>query len=263
MYQFILGFAKEALGGVSVDRCLPDGWKSETGDAKEDEANLDTNVTAEKSNWEKILGYIGTAVDVVCLVKDFLEDVKQTLIDMAKDLVKRYIRLFLQGKTKRTFSLRAMWWGSDAWNWIKDAAKKTGKYIAKAAASVQKAIGDVINSIFTKVIEIFDAMKAKLTKFFSGPIMSRVVTVVKCVTTAVVSGSNVLELMKKFAEKVELFASFPVGFMGFVIGLICKYKDFKEAIDFLKKAWTSTDAAVKFFNFGSFLGKIANIIVTA
>jgi len=197
--------------------------------------------------------------------------------------MRRYIRLFLQGKTRKAFRMRG--WFSSAWDSIKSAASTAATavakgaavayntvknatvaaatYVGKAVTAITDAMKSVITDIIDKAVDAFEAMRLKITKFFGSPLMTAIITFVKCLKALKEAAGNIAKLIEGFTEKVTLVASFPLGWIKIIIGLICAWEDLKAAIDYLIKGWTEKTASVKWNYYGKFVGKLVYTIGTS
>jgi phage-related protein len=272
--------ATELVGGASIDTCLPASWKNAS---PSEEGDMDTNVATEQTTWQKIGSYIGIAINVVCIAKDIVESIIDFFSKNAKRFMRRYIRLFLQGKIRRAFSMRG--WFSSAWDSIKSAASTAASavakgaavayntvknatvaaatYVGKAVTAITDQMKTVITGIIDSAVSAFETMRAKVTKFFSSPLMQAILTFVKCLKALKEAAGNVAKLITGFTEKAALVASFPLGWIKIIIGLICAWEDLKGAIDYLIKGWNEKTATIKWNYYGKFVGKLVYTIGTS
>jgi len=272
--------ATELVGGASIDNCLPSTWKNA---AKSEEDDMDKNVATEQSTWQKIGSYIGIAINAVCIAADVVGSIIDYFTKNAKRFMRRYIRLFLQGKIRRSFRMRG--WFSSAWESIKSVASTAASavatgvtkayvtvknatvaaatYVGKAVTVITDAIKSAITDIIDKAVDAFETMRAKIKAFFSSPLMQAIITFVKCVKALKEAAGNVAKLIEGFTEKAALITAFPAGWIKIILGLICAWEDLKAAVDFLVAGWKETDALKKWNNYGRFVGKLIFTIGTA
>ncbi len=277
LYQFAKGFVEEILGGVSFDSCLPDTWKSANGS---EEGQFENNVSSYTTTWQKILGYLGKAIDVFCIVKDVVEKLQNWLINQEKKFIRRWVRLYLQG---RRVSLRRRGWFSDAWTFVKDKVQDGAQAVAKGVSTVYKTvkkevtdatdwvgqeigkISDAVKKAITDTIEniydTFKTVKEKLAAFVKSDLFQKIKRFVDCLYNLYKAVNNAIQLYKGITEKAAAIAAFPVGLVPIIIGLICAWKDFAQIIKYIIEGVNNT--GTKRWNyFGKALGKLGYTLGT-
>jgi phage-related protein len=272
--------ATELVGGASIDTCLPTSWKNAS---QPEEDDMDKNVAQEQSTWSKIGEAIGIAINVVCIAADVVKSIIEYFTKNAKRFMRRYIRLFLQGKIRRSFRMRG--WFSSAWDSIKsvastaasavatgvskaystvkDAAVATASYVGKVVTVITDEIKSAITGIIDKAVDIFETIRAKIKAFFSSPLMQAILTFVKCVKALKEAAGNIVKLIEGFTEKAALITAFPAGWIKIILGLICAWQDLKDAVGYLVSGWKETNKDKKWNNYGRFVGKLIYTIGSA
>jgi hypothetical protein len=280
LYQFALGLATELVGGATIDSCLPPAWKNAN---QPEEGDMDTNVAQQKTTWEKIGSVIGTAINVVCAAKDIVMKVIEFFTSDAKRRIRRYIRLFLQGKITSTFKMRWSIGGffksagnaiagaaqtvttkaSQAYQTVKKGAAVASEWVGKEVGKVADAIKDALSAIFEKVINFFNEMKVKVVAFFNSPLMKNIMAFIKCVKALKEAAGNIATLIQGFVDKAADIANFPLGWIKIIVGLICAWEDLRDAINYLTSGFNEKDPLKKWNFYGKFTGKLVYVIGTS
>jgi len=263
LYQLALGMATELMGGINIDACLPAAWKN-AGQDQENDAN--TTVASDQTTWQKILGYLGTAVDIVCAVKDYVGKAIAFITGNIRRLMRRYIRLFLQGKVRRTFS---QWWGSDLWDSATSAVsavwsgvKTAYGWVTDKLAGLANAIIDAITGAVVNIYKAFEAVKAKFLQFWNSPLMVAIRQFIDCVSGLKEAIQNVKDLIKGFKDKAVLVTQGVSGWVQIIVGLICAWKDLKTAVTYLINGIQATGPR-RWNWLGKFVGKLVYTIATS
>ncbi len=278
LYQFALGMVTEATGGVDLDKCLPAEWKNAN---NSEEGQFENNVGSNAPIWQKILGYLGKAIDVMCVVKTVVESLIDFITGEEKKFMRRWIRLYLQGKRVSYLSRRG--WFSSAVSWVGDkvtagakavasgvtAVYKTVKnavtgaadWIGKKVGQISDAIKNVITGAVEKIYDAFNSIRAKITAFVKSDLFQKIKTFVICLKTLYQAVKGIIELVKGITEKAAQIANFPAGWVGIVIGLICAWKDFAQVIKYIVEG-IGASGTKRWNYFGKALGKLGFTLAT-
>jgi len=269
LYQFIIGFLSELSGTPEFfDLCSKkvEGWES-VGTQEELNDNVDKELGTERSTLDKILGYLGKGIDLICGFKD-------NIIGFLSKKLRRYFRLFLHGRTRRR---RFRWTVSGLWDDIKSVANDVGesivkgtskagssvidgvKWVGKKSSEAVEYVKDKLDTLLKPLFDLFEKIKAKIMNFLTKhPLLLKLLLFARCflenngvkaIKTLVTALTALVSLVPKLAT--------PAGWVEVIVNLICGWKDLKEGIDFLKKGLDEKDKNKRFNFYGKFTGKIA------
>jgi hypothetical protein len=272
LYQFLVG-AASAMGGDdnNVTQCLntiPNWIQVGTSEATQPES-LDTQADkGQESTWTKILSILGTSIDVCCAVKDI---VKSLFASRRLRWLRRNRRLFLQGKRMRKF----VWSFSGAWNSFTTSvsgafgsfqaglAKLKNKVVDGVDWAVAKAevvanyVKEKVTAIFKPIGEWLDSLKIKLINLLMKNTFFRALgeNFLKCFISlkGISSVIGVVSAISNFASVVAALIT-PIGWVNFVVNLVCGWEKLKLAIASLKAAWNATVPATKYNEYGKVAG---------
>jgi hypothetical protein len=263
----MLGLTGELSGNAKmIDDCiaLVTGWEA-AGTSEEKGGEAEKAVGGEtQSALDKILTYLGEAIDLVC-------EYKVKLICTLTSSAKRYRRLLLQGKISR----RRRWWFADAiWDIVSTAAvsvtnavvsgvKAIGnviidgaKWVGKKASELGEYVLSKLQTIFQPVSDLFDTIKQNIVNYFtSNPLVQQAIKFFKCFASngAVRVVKTLISVVKNTIELVPSLTT-PAGWVNLLINLICGWKDLIKAVTYLKKAWKESDRLIKYNFIGKFTG---------
>lgn len=267
LYQFFTGVLVE-LGESNawIDECsqtLPD---LETAAKKEEtEKKGEQEAEKPKSTFEKIMPFLGKAIDFICGFKD---QIKTYL----NNQFKRYIRLFIQGKTRRRFVVDT----SKLWESVKEKAQAFGEKIKSGAASVGSTIISGVNFVcktiddiakflkeqmqttFKPIIDLWEEMKKEFIQFLTeNPLVKAFLLLVQCLykNQKAIAKTAFLTPIKNFEARIKTLSN-TEGWINFTVDAVCSWSDLLEAIEYLKSGWSSTDKKIKYNYLGKFFGKL-------
>jgi len=133
MFRFVQGFIIALSGDVNIiEACsgkVP-GWLDAGEREKKDNASKKEMGGETSSTFMKILGYLGKAVDFICIVK-------YKIMSFLTISFRRRLRLFIQGKSRVK---RMKWFGADLWKGISNVTVKIGHGIADVSVIVGKSV---------------------------------------------------------------------------------------------------------------------------
>jgi len=271
-YQFLLGFLA-SLGGDSkfVDECsqhVP-GWES-AGKTEETNDSMNTDLKHQHTIFDKALSMIKDGVTMIC---EFKEDIVKFL----EKQTRRYIRLFLQGKTRS----RRMTWNissliSDVAGDIKKAAvavkdgvAKVGDTVVAGVKWVGKKVEEVANFIQTQmkewlkpVFDLYEALKARVMKFLKEhPFLMNLALFAACFikNKGVELIKELHHILKRFVELLPKLATVG-GWIRLVANLICHWEGLKKGMESLKKGLEATNKEKRYHHFGHFAGHFLRAI---
>lgn len=266
----MLGLVAELSGSPNmIDICTQQipGWES-AGKAAEDKGTgVEGDVGGEtKSTLDKVLTFIGDAIDLVC-------SYKIKLICTLTGKARRFRRLLLQGKVSKTGN----WWNPvDVWNDVQKITTKITstivsgtkaignkvvdgvKWVGKEAKQLAKYIGEKLKTIFKPVMDLFDKIKTKIVHFITtNPTIQKALAFFKCMLSngAVRAILTLIKVIKGFITLIPTLAT-PAGWVQLLVNLICGWKDLRDGIKFLGQGFSTTDMPTKFNYFGKFTGRL-------
>lgn len=141
-YQFSLGSIVVLSGKKEfIEQCLSQlpGWEAAgTADATDAKSVGKGMAPSDQALWKQILGYLGVAINVVCLAKD---NIIKLFTENRRRLMRRNRRLFLQGKRMKRFN----WSLSGAWNSFKSTAAKVYDKAVKVVKGTVNLVVDGVN----------------------------------------------------------------------------------------------------------------------
>lgn len=283
LYQFGIGLATELAGGVNIDSCLPQSWKNANPNEEKAATNNVANAEAVPV-WKKILGWLGKAINVICVIKTVVEKIIEWFTSTAKRRLRRYMRLYLEGKTRSAFRFKKGWF-SNIWEKIKstvttaassvargvvtayktvaNGVKAAAVWVGKTAVEIANAVKDAITGVFGSIVSTFENIRAKVVAFFDSDLGRAIKTFVNCLKAIVTGAKNIAKLIEGYIAKIALLANFPHGWIVILVGLICAWEELAAAIGFLIKGFGESDPSKKWNNFGRFAGKLVYVIGTS
>jgi len=275
-YQFFLGFI-QALSGAEnlIDSCtkLVPGWESATDDEEKSGDSTDNQVASQQSTFQLILPYLTKAIDAVC-------NFKEKIITYLTGKFRRYIRLFLQGKTRKRF--RLAWFLSGMWDSIVSVAsdigeavvsgaKAVGNTIIKAGEWVGKKVEDLYNfvkeqigSALQPVFDLFDQLKPKIIAWLQkSPLLAKLIAIGQCLyeNDAVKGIKGIYNTLKAMVEIIPKLAT-PAGWVELIVNLVCSWENLKNGIQALIAGIAEKDKLIKYNFYGKFTGFLFRAIAS-
>ncbi len=278
LYQFLLGCVAELSGQPAfIDECSKQvpGWESAGVTEDKDVAakkaeSTDEVLKSEVPTWKKILGYLGTAINIVCTLKS-------KIIDFLTKKRRRWNRLFAQGqaKTKRfkfdfgKFISGAKQAFEDVGNAISKGAQKVKSAVVEGVDWAKKKASEISDFLKQKiqekvkpVLELYEDIKAKFTNWLSKhPIMEKTFNFLKCIITN--KGAQGIKAMvdavKSLIALIPKLGS-PAGWITLIVNLVCGWEDLRDGIQFLLSGMKETDRKKKYNFYGKFTGKLIKAI---
>jgi hypothetical protein len=260
-YNLAMGVLGELAGGnhEAVQGCLPDEWKTEGGEQQPAQAETDPSTVTQSSGvLEKIVSIVGGIIDMFCKVKDWVKGL------LVKRLYKRYHLKysFIQRK------MRKWGWLSRAWNSVKSAAKSVGNAVVSAGKAVYNGVKagvswvyeqakKVVMAIVGKITEVWNSLVEKIQGIFNSPIVQKLLGIFECLQGLQGAAAELVAVVKGIITKVRKIMT--MGLLGLVdvlLDLICNWKEFKAAVDFLLAGIRESNTVQKFKLIGKFIGKL-------
>lgn len=268
LYQFtkacVLELAK--VPDTEIDKCLPDSWKSaKPGEEDKEGAEGSKEVEEQKTGWYGILDKLGKFINYVCSIKDVVKSIIEFFTKNGGKRYRRMYRLFYQGKSS---TLMAIKWsfssfvdgakniiksGADA---IKNGAIKIKNAVAEAGQNVEEFITKTIKEKIAPIVDMFEAIKAKVVAFTKNPIIQKLITFYNCLKTFKGLAAGIVSIITSWITLIGELST-PAGWVKLVIKLICAWEELAKAIGYLKEAFApQVTAPIKWQKIGQFVGKL-------
>jgi len=229
-----------------------------------DDNNLvEKEEAGDTATWKTILGYLGKAIDVVCIFKD---KVQEYFGIVRRRWLRKQRKLFAQGKRM----MRAKWWDWVETGWAAVKAKFSASYSAfqaKAASLAKDIVGgldwakakadDVINwvgvkikEVFAKIVKAFSAIKDRFVTYFKNNKFDALKSFLSCFNTIALSDDG----LGKSYNPLKVFTDFwatlaglgtPVGWAKLLVNLICNWSNLKDGIENIVKSYQEKVKAAK------------------
>ncbi len=246
MYQFFKGFLEAGLGGANFDSCLPRSWRSAT---SPDQGVFENNVANYKHTWQKVLGYLGRAIDLFCSIR--------SAVAKFKDWLQKK-----EGKKRRMF-LHKSGWG--LWNRVRNTVRHVTNSIKDKFRHLSRRARNALTGPVTHAYEKFKQIRYGLNNFYHSSFFQKLkaaATCVKDLARAVYSiYKNALAIYVGINQKMAMIAAFPAGWVPFAINLVCAWKSFAQVIKYIIEGCRHY-GYVRWNYFGKALGKLAHTIAT-
>jgi len=242
-----------------INTCIPADWQLK------DNSDVSGATKAESDTMKGVLDTIEKVVTFVC---KFKEDIKK-LFD--KKMMYFYKKQFLQ----RTVTVKKDLIGaigdfasgvisdvSKTWDdvvaiansAIDDAVKAVGDFASKAWKDVT-SVGDLITK---KIKEIFIYIRKKILKpIMNNEYVKKLLTLYECAKKIGDKAKVIYGHIEKIHNKITtVIATGGVGFAKVFVDLVCNFKVFRQAADFLVLGFKETDIPKKFYLYGQFAGTL-------
>jgi hypothetical protein len=239
IWQLCLGMVGSLAGGnhAAIDKCLPKSWRTSPGD----NGSATSNFVASSGPLKIIGKILGGALKLACKFKN-------KIIGFLKGKLsrRRYRREFLafEGTMK---------WGflKKVWNKTKRAARSVGRAVSRGASYLwNKAVG-----IFKTIVGAIRSCMRKIQAFFRSKTWLTIKKVVSCIGTLRAAGMAVIKNVRGFINAVRTLLTGIPGIIQVLVGAICNWRAFKQAIDYLINAVKSQGAA-RWNRIGRFIGQL-------
>ena len=242
---------------TSLNTCIPDNFKVK------DAASTPADEAAQKSEtssvWTEVLNGVGKILDFVCKFKDNIK--KLISSKLTKMLRRRKYRMFVSTSVSNR---RVVGWWSDVTNTVSKTFKAvTGAVIdwsKKAWSDVSSFAGDVVNNLKNIYGQFMNTIKTIMDSGF----VKMIENIYKCIQTAKGIGAKIVQAVSTSIKKVQAMiaaGAAPVVIAGYVVDYICKFEDFRNAINLLIQGIESKDTIKKYNLIGQFIGKLAKTIL--
>lgn len=211
-FRFAQGLVEQMAGNPKdIESCLPGDWKSE---ASTDTKTSAPSVEGNGGVLEKVLKYLGLAIDVACKFKNDVKDFFKKKLG-----IRRFRRVYIQ---------------------------------------LQKVNGQ--RNPFDDIVNYCKELYQKFKDFLNSPLVKKAIEFVKCLKTIKTAVVGFINTITNFVSNVTKLVSGLAGFIDVTVDLICMWKDFRDAINFLQTGLKATDNLAKWNSYGKFLGKIVHTI---
>jgi hypothetical protein len=235
--RFLLGFGMTfaGLSEAEVNKCLPEAQAIPEPEPSATGAMYDGLAGPLRI----VLKVLGTAVDLACKIKS-------KIVDFLKK------RLGL-GATRRRLFLQKYKKGGRAY--LKKSLKKAGIKIWPF---------DKIFDFLDSAIDAFKGLKKKIVDFFSSGTGKFILQMVKCVQTLKSGIQTIMGIVKNIQERIARITAQDYSVVvEVIINLVCSWRAFKTAIDYLLAGIADPNPATKWLKIGQFVGQLCNTIGSA
>jgi hypothetical protein len=237
------GLSNEEVKGLNS--CVPKEWQV----VDTTPIPNDTPKEEDSSTWTTIVNGLESIFNLVCTFKDKIKSMFQRKI--RREFKKNKYKIFLQ-KNKRIF----------------DQAKAFFKKAASEAAQLAKKGWDQLKTWakeFVENVKIFlNAIKTRILSFLPKELQDKVSTFIDCIVKARKAAAKIITAVKDIVKFIPKVASMAAGngveIAGFVIDLVCNYKIFKQAFEYLSESFTKTNLTEKYHLIGKFIGTILKAV---
>jgi vacuolar-type H+-ATPase subunit E/Vma4 len=149
---------------------------------------------------------------------------------------------------------------ADAAKRAAEATKNAAAAAAQKAKDVASAAGDAVFKFMDSAISAFKSLKQKLVDFFKSPAGQFIIRMIKCIPTIKAGVQNIIAIAKNVNERVaRIVAQDYLVIVEIIINLICSWRSFKTAIDYLINGIRKKDDS-RFIEFGKFGGALCNTV---
>jgi len=272
VYQFLMGALAEISGAYSlIDGCstIIPKWATEVADKEEAKSSIEDETKPMETTFDKILGYLGAAINFACSVKD-------KIIEFFSKRRIRYHRLFMQGKTRKRFNWSFTGFVSTVGGTIssvgsgiaagartlKDSVIEKVDWAKKKADDVIQYIKDKLEGLLKPILDFFDSLKVKFNAFLEkNPVLKIWFEFVKCFlkNDGIKAIKGLFETLSSFVSAIGALAT-PAGWVKLVINLVCGWEDLRDGINFLKLGFKEKAKPAKYNFYGRFIGKFMKAI---
>ena len=274
-YQFAIGVILGAAGTSQpndidkINQCIPKDWQAV--DAAPIANEPAKASAAEKSTFDKILGIVQKAVDMVCKFKDKILGLIGARVRKAlrryryRNLVETGVTTYNRNHRKgiiKDAKNAAKSVGKD----VKNAAKAVGGKVVEVAKEVGGFVAAVAQNFVKSIKGFIDRVVTTIKTFFSGDVVGKIQKIVECGKTLAGVATGIVGIIKGIISTVALISSIAghnyLAIAQLILKLICNYKLFALAYDHLKNAINNNDTLLRFGYVGKFLGTLLRALVT-
>lgn len=227
------------------------------------------NYKSKKTGWSSILEKLGKFIDYCCQIKDVVSQMIEYFTKNGGKRYRRRYRLFYQGKRKNLMAVK--WSFSGFLDKAKDAIKSGAEAIKKGAITIKNKVAEAAQDTYeyikktitdkiAKIVEIFEAFKAKVIAFYKSPLVQKLIQWYNCIQTFKALAAGIKSIITSWITLVGELST-PAGWVKLVIKLICAWEDLGKAIGYLKEGLDKKNSApVRWQKYGQFLGKLVHTI---
>lgn len=271
-YQFLLGVLSTLSGDAKfIDECSQEvkGWEA-AGTAEESGEAMTTELKDQDTIYDKAIKMCQKVIDMIC---EFKDDIVKYLTGQFR----RYVRLFLAGKTRRrrfSWSITGLFDSaksaiskaansvSKGLSKVKDAVVDGVKWVGKKAEDIMEHIKTKLNEVFKPVFDLYNNMKARVVKYLKEhPFLANLLLFCKCFikNKGVENIKSMYNAAKAFITLIPQLATVG-GWIQLVANLICGYADLAEAIKEIKAGMSSRTKPEKYNHYGKFTGLLMKVV---
>jgi hypothetical protein len=222
---------------AAIDRCIPKSWRTRVGD----NGSATSNFVASRGPLQIIGRILGNALKLACKFKNKIIG-------------------FLKGRLSRRRWRREFlaYEGTMQWGWARKAWRRTKRVARRAARAVRRGASWLWRralGIFKRIVGAVRSCMRKIQAFFRSRTWLTIKRVVSCIGTLRAAGLAVIRNVRGFINAVRTILSGIPGIITVLVGAICNWRAFKQAIDYLINAVRSHGAA-RWNRIGRFIGQL-------
>ena len=100
----------------------------------------------------------------------------------------------------------------------------------------------------------------KIKDLMNSPLVLKIIEVMNCMKAIKTTVVGYINTVTNFEANRTKMISGLSGFIDVLINMVCKWKDFRDAINFLSDGLKATDNVAKWGFYGKFFGKLVSVI---
>lgn len=112
---------------------------------------------------------------------------------------------------------------------------------------------------FDDIVTHFGDMHEKVKEMLDSPLAKKAIEVANCLKDSKTASVGFINTVKGFKKRHTKLNSGLPGFIDIMVDVNCRWRRFKESINFLSDGTKNNDNEKKYRNFGRFLGKFIKI----
>jgi phage-related protein len=145
-------------------------------------------------------------------------------------------------------------------NSIVSGAKAVGGAVVNGVKAAGSMLMNGAASIFNGVVGSIKSIYNFFTSFFKSDLFSQIVKFIMCIKNEYATNPAIAAAITKFSGAFESIKSGWRGFVITFINIVCNWGPFKTAVDYVIQGVQSAAQALKWSNFGKFVGQIIRAV---
>ena len=110
-------------------------------------------------------------------------------------------------------------------------------------------------AIFNGVVSTIQTVYKTISDFFKSPLFQQIKAFIMCMKTLVQAVQAIVQNIQGFITTIQTLLTGWTGFIQVIISAICNWQAFKEAVEYLVKAFKNTGPA-RWNQLGRFVGQL-------